>query len=187
MPSKKSKEIRLNLGSGSNRIEGFINVDVEPSVKPDVLCDFVNKQLPYKAASVTEVVLFHTIEHLPKRLHKRVLAEIWRVLKPGGSLLISYPEFTECVRRWKTNYAGKKDFWEKTIYGRQLYPSDFHVALMHTPDFVDFLRDQGFRAIKSSREPLERHNTVVSCVKGLRPPNYVDLIRDQMDRFELKK
>src|ERR1017187_8125756 len=101
---------RLNLGCGANKIEGFINIDAEPSCKPDVICNFIEK-IPYKTDSVDEVVLFHTIEHINKVYHVKLLQEVWRVLKPGGGLMVSYPEFTTCVENWKTNYRGKKAYW----------------------------------------------------------------------------
>lgn len=183
----KMQPRKLNLGCGSNKIEGFINIDVEPQCKPDLICNFVHEKLPFKAGTVEEVVLFHTIEHINKFWHTRILAEVWRVLKPSGSFLISYPEFLKCVKNWRTNYRGKKQFWEATIFGRQLYPSDFHVCIMHTPDFVRLLSDCGFIKITSQPESGDTFNTIVGCIKGVRVPNYEDLIKDYMDRFKLIK
>ena len=177
---------RLNLGCGSNKIAGFINIDVEPSCKPDLVCNFIQK-LPYKTASVDEVVLFHTIEHINKCWHFKVLSEIWRVLKPNGQLMISYPEFLKCVKNWRTNYRGKKEFWEHTIFGRQAYLSDFHVCILHTPDFTSLLAGCGFKKIVAKPEPSEPYNTVVGCVKGARIPNYEDLLADYMNGLSLNK
>jgi len=175
-----NKPIKLNLGCGSNRIDGFINIDVEPSCKPDIVCNFIGGKLPYKNNTVSEVVLFHTIEHISKRFHNLVLKEIWRVLKPGGLFIVSYPEFLKCVENWKINFKGQKTFWEATIYGRQAYPSDFHVTIMHTPDFKQVLEDNGFIKIKSKPEPLDEFNSVVSCVKGPSVMKYEDLIKADM-------
>ncbi len=175
------KPLKLNLGSGSNKIPGFINVDNEPTCKPDLLHDFINKKLPYKTDSVDEIVLFHCIEHICKPLHKRILTEMWRVLKPGSPVIISYPEFIRCFKNWKYNYRGKREFWEHTIFGRQLYPSDYHVCIMHTPEFIELLQDNGFTSITHNPEPKELHNTVVKAVKGPKPPNYEDLILSDMN------
>lgn len=182
---KKSKLIRLNLGCGLNKMDEFINIDVEPSCKPDVICNFLTGKLPYKDNTVDEIVLFHTIEHINKKLHSHLLAEIWRVLKPTADLLVSYPEFLVCVENWKTNYHGQKTFWEATIFGRQLYSSDYHVCIIHTPDFIDFLKHSGFTSIKSNHEPLEHCNTIVSCKKGIKPPKYEDLIRSDMNNIKI--
>ena len=48
------------------------------------------RQLPVADASVDVVVSFETIEHLYE--HERFLAEIRRVLRPGGLLVLSSPE-----------------------------------------------------------------------------------------------
>lgn len=187
MPRKTKTPIRLNLGCGANKIDGFVNIDVEPGVKPDIVCNFIGGRLPYKNNEVEEVVLFHTIEHLSKRFHSVVLAEIWRVLRPDGRFIVSYPEFLACVENWKTNYLGKKKFWEATIYGRQLYPSDFHVCIMHTPDFMQVLKDSGFKNIKASLEPNDAFNTVIGCQKGMKVLKYEDLVREDMALVKKKK
>jgi SAM-dependent methyltransferase len=188
LPHRKSKKlIKLNLGSGSSKIEGFVNIDVEPSCKPDLVCNFITDRLPYVDDTVDEVVLFHCIEHIGKRFHRKMLCEIWRVLKPGCMLTISYPEYLKCVQNWKTNFKGQKEFWEATLYGRQLYVSDFHVCIMHTSDFIEVLGDCGFIKPINFSEPIETYNTIVNCFKGNKPPNYEDLIRDQMTPTRSKK
>ncbi len=180
MPSKPSV-IQLNLGCGENKLEGFTNIDVEKSTKPDMLLNFISKPLPYKTGTVTRVVLFHTIEHICKRFHSKVLLEIHRVLKPTGRLIITYPEFTRCFARWESNANGLKDFWEKTLFGRQLFSSDFHVCIMHTPDFKLKLEECGFNAVKSSPEATQPHNTVITCTKGVPYKNYETLCLEGME------
>lgn len=179
------KIIKLNLGCGTEKLLGYVNIDVEKKCKPDVLCDFTAQKLPFKG--VSEIVLFHTIEHINKKLHSRILRECWRVLKPDGRIIISYPEFLKCVKNWRTNYRGMKEFWEHTIFGRQLYPSDFHVCIMHTPDFLDVLKDCGFKDTVSIVETLEPHNTVVTAVKGDRPLNYEALVKHHMSSVKFEK
>ena len=60
--------LKLNLGSGSNKIDGFINIDLNPDNKPDLVANIL-EPLPYNDGSIDEIVLFHTIEHIQKRLH----------------------------------------------------------------------------------------------------------------------
>ncbi len=179
--------LKLNLGCGSNKIDGFVNIDTELSCKPDLVHNFVCNRLPYKDNTVDEIICFHTIEHIQKRFHKQVLNEIWRVLKPSGNFVISYPEFIRCVDNWRRNYKGKREFWEATIFGRQLYESDFHVCIMYTPIFVSLLKDCGFSSIEWKEEPQQAHNTVVYALKGERLPGYEDLIRADMSRLKIKR
>jgi predicted SAM-dependent methyltransferase len=184
----KSKLLKLNLGCGSNKIDGYVNIDTEPSTKPDLVLDFVNNKLPYKDNSVNQILLFHVIEHIPKTLRRNFLGELRRVLNiDKGNILISYPEFLKCVDNWKRNYRGKKEFWEATLYGRQLYPSDYHVCIMHTPDFKRILVECGFTDIIAKSEPQEKFNTIISARKGTAFVQYEELIKRDMNSFKTIK
>lgn len=182
------KPLKLNLGCGEEKIPGYVNIDVEPSCKPDLVHDFANKTLPYKDRTIDEVVMFHVIEHISKPRHRLILNEIWRVLRSGGLMILAYPEFTKCVDNWLSNKQGKRDFWEHTLYGRQLYPSDYHVCIMHTPTFVGFLKNLGFIQLVSKPEPPPNEfNTIVSGYKGPRPLSYEDLIKQDMQNFVVER
>jgi len=82
--------MKLNLGSGHNRITGYVNLDIRPEVKPDVVCD-VEKGLPYDDNSIDEVRAHDFLEHIRLGQTIHVIEEIYRVLKPGGRLSISIP------------------------------------------------------------------------------------------------
>lgn len=181
------KLTKLNLGCGSNKLPGYINIDGEASCKPDLVCNFALEKLPYKSKSIDEIVMFHCIEHISRSLHQRFFTEIWRLLKPTGTLLISYPEFLKAVENWKTNYRGQKDFWENVIYGRQSHPGDFHVTIIHTPDFILRLKSWGFKNIKSTPERPESYNTILSCQRGAKSLGYEDLIKKDMLSHKFKR
>jgi len=75
--------IKLNLGCGYNKVNGFINIDNRGVVNPDLVCD-VLKGLPYEDSSVDEVRAYDFLEHIPIGKTVQVITEIWRVLKHGG-------------------------------------------------------------------------------------------------------
>ncbi len=183
----KQKLLKLNLGCGSNKLKGFVNIDIEPTVKPDLIHDFVAERLPFPNNSVSDIVMFHTIEHIRKMFHQPIVMDLWRVLKPQGELVISYPEFEQCFQNWKTNYQGQRDFWEATMFGRQAFPSDFHVCAMHTEDFGRLLQGCGFTDILSSPEPRQPFNTVLRCIKGKKPCGYEDVLKKDMDKTKFQR
>ena len=132
--------MRLNVGCGYNKIVGYVNIDMHPPNKPDIVAD-IRGVLPFNDNSVDEILMFHTIEHIEEKWHNIVLHEFWRVLKPGALCMFSYPEFKKCAQNYINNYKGQRTFWKNTIYGLQRYPGDYHVSLMDTDSFVDVLQE----------------------------------------------
>jgi predicted SAM-dependent methyltransferase len=186
---KAKKQLKLNFGCGINKLEGYVNVDVEPSVKPDLIFDFTKQKLPYKTNTVDEIVLFHTIEHIQKKLHTPILSEFSRVLKIGAKLYISYPNFWECAQRWHDNKHGKRQFWEATLYGRQLFPSDYHICAIDSLELQQVMMSFGFGLIKHFPEnhPNE-FNTITVGVKVYNGyDKYEDLLAVDIEQTKINK
>jgi len=75
--------IKINLGCGFRKLEGFINIDNRPEVSPDLVCDIL-EGLPFDDNSVDCVRAYDFLEHCPIGKVVGVITDIWRVLKPGG-------------------------------------------------------------------------------------------------------
>lgn len=158
--------LKYNIGCGRNKWTGFINVDIEKSLEPDLVLDISKDPLPCEDGTVDEIWMFHTIEHISKNSWPRILIEFNRALKQYGRLNLAYPEFTKCVENWRDNKYGDRDYWEATLYGRQLYKGDYHVAIADTEQLTGMLNEYGFGAVKTApeAEPNEYY-TVLSCQK----------------------
>jgi len=81
---------KLNLGCGYAHKEGYVNIDMRPEVKPDLIAD-IRQGLPFADNSVDEVRAYDFLEHIPLGETIGVITEIWRVLKPGGVFESSTP------------------------------------------------------------------------------------------------
>jgi ubiquinone/menaquinone biosynthesis C-methylase UbiE len=81
--------LRLNLGCGDDRREGYTNVDLRDDVA-DVVCD-VRKLEHWADASVDEIVAEDLLEHFPASETTSILEEWARALKPGGTLTVKVP------------------------------------------------------------------------------------------------
>ena len=89
---------RLHLGAGSRRVAGWLNVDVRGS-EYDV--DLASGRLPWRANSVDCVVSQHLIEHLELRTELLpLLAELRRVIRPGGEIWLSCPDIEKVCRSY---------------------------------------------------------------------------------------
>lgn len=86
----KTPGVRLNLGCGYRKIEGYINIDNRAIVEPDLLCD-VTLGLPYSENSVDEIRAYDFMEHIPIGKVIPVMEEFYRVLKSNGILEIFVP------------------------------------------------------------------------------------------------
>lgn len=75
--------MKLNLGCGYRKLDGFVNIDVRPCVNPDLVADICDG-LPFPDASVESVVAVDFLEHIPIGKTVGVIEEIYRVLVPGG-------------------------------------------------------------------------------------------------------
>lgn len=81
--------MKLNLGSGTKKLEGYINIDNNANLKPDMICD-LEKQLPFNDYTIDEILLDNVVEHLNADLVK-LIVECKRILKPNGRLIIICP------------------------------------------------------------------------------------------------
>ena len=56
--------IKLNLGSGSQKIKGYINVDKYNTFEPDIVHDLEKFPYPFKDNSVEIIILSHVLAFL---------------------------------------------------------------------------------------------------------------------------
>lgn len=85
--------MRLNLGCGFNKLDGYVNVDVEPSCKPDVVHNLEATPWPWPSGSIDEIRAYHVLEHVGQQpvAFIRIIKEIHRILVDGGKLDIVTP------------------------------------------------------------------------------------------------
>lgn len=82
---------QLNLGCGRFPRTDHLNVDLSPLAKADLRCD-LERPLPFADGTFSRVTADHVLEHLGSPF--RVMAEIHRVLAPGGFLILRVPHFS---------------------------------------------------------------------------------------------
>ncbi|UOE41373.1 class I SAM-dependent methyltransferase [Chryseobacterium suipulveris] len=80
--------VALNLGSGNSDFgDDLLNVDLLPYENVDIICDIEN--IPFKDNSVDYIINIAVLEHVPNP--QKVIAEIHRILKPGGKIYCFIP------------------------------------------------------------------------------------------------
>jgi SAM-dependent methyltransferase len=85
--------MKLNLGCGQNRLEGYVNVDREAAVAPDVVMNLERFPWPFEDGSVDEVLAAHVLEHVgaTAELFTGIMKELYRICRNGAKLTIVVP------------------------------------------------------------------------------------------------
>lgn len=90
-----AEPLRLDIGCGIHRKDGFKGVDIIPFPGVDFVLD-LKKLWPWKDNSVTEVHCSHTIEHFASWDRVHFINELYRVLIPNGKATIIAPHWSSC-------------------------------------------------------------------------------------------
>lgn len=153
------KKVQLNLGCGISLVKGFINVDAGDFYRKGF--EFVNsdvRKLPFQDNYADYILAYQVLEHLPMKDVVPALKEWTRVLKKGGRLVITVPNFSEMARAWVNEMGGKIDLQRYVIlashiYGNQLHDGEFHKTPF-TPNFLQYLlTDSGLKEWKMYAYP----------------------------------
>lgn len=98
----------LLLGAGNSRKkrlwlpdrkewENLTTLDLDPHCEPDVLWDLNNRPYPFAHEWFTEIHAYEVLEHVGRQGDWRgffeEFAEYWRILVPGGHLILSCPKW----------------------------------------------------------------------------------------------
>ncbi len=97
------------------RVANHFVLDVAPAVSVDVVGDARN--MPFSEASMDVILITQVLEHIPDPI--AVIAEIRRVLKPGGTLLLSVPSIFP-------QHGSPGDYWRYMPQGLRWILRDFH-------------------------------------------------------------
>lgn len=89
--------LKLDLGCGNNKKEGFTGVDRRKFASVDVVAELTSVW-PWDESSVDEVHMSHVLEHFTGIQRVHIFNELWRVLKPGCAATIITPH-------WNSNRA----------------------------------------------------------------------------------
>jgi ubiquinone/menaquinone biosynthesis C-methylase UbiE len=137
-PWVKEDEGLLELGAGYGEFSRAIRagrkwaLDVNPQLVEywgDVtpLIQSATNPLPIGSASLATVFASNFFEHFTMDDAEVILAEAWRVLRPGGRLIVVQPNFRLEPRRYFDDYTHKQAYTDA--------------------GFGDFLRSQGWRIV----------------------------------------
>jgi predicted SAM-dependent methyltransferase len=155
--------MRLHIGCGHRVYDGFFNIDAVASPKaprpPDLLYEFtfdddgkLLEQIPLDDGVADEIIGIHVFEHFYRWTCEAVVTEFYRLLKPGGLLILELPDLIKCCQNVVDGREGRHDdqLQRWGLYGD---PRDKNKFMCHPwgwgpQELMQFLQAHGFNHCK---------------------------------------
>jgi predicted SAM-dependent methyltransferase len=161
---KNENNLKINVGHGPFRHEGWLNIDCRLSVKKtDIVCD-LRRRWPLPAASAKYIFSEHVFEHFayPDEIG-HVLKECYRILRPGGVLRVIVPD----AERYLHAYANDDEDFVRQIGGESvskislvntmMRENGFHRYAYDYQELEEVIKRAGFNSVSRSSLRASRH------------------------------
>lgn len=149
-----NQPLRLHLGCGEQRLDGYVNIDYPPSehnvmqVKADVYANIM--ELDFPAGSVDEIRSHHVFEHFNRVTALAMLIKWYHWLKVGGKLHIETPDLVGSAKTLLGDYSWKTKMGAvRHIAGDQSSGWSYHIDHWFPERFEHTLNNLGFRPVQT--------------------------------------
>jgi len=137
--------IKLNLGCGTNKVEGYLGVDKIKTPASDIIHNLNSFPYPFEDNSVEEIVMDNVLEHLQDVI--KVMEELYRICIPGALIHINVPYF-------KSNSAftdpTHRHFFTETSfkYFNASHALHFYTTAIFTTERVKLIKHTKYKDLK---------------------------------------
>jgi predicted SAM-dependent methyltransferase len=154
---KRSKNLKINLGNGPFKHEGWISIDCRLSLKKDELVCDLRRKWPLDADSARFIFCEHVFEHFayPDEI-SRLMRECLRVLQPGGVLRVIVPDaerylraYTDCDEEF-VRHVGGDSLSALSMVNTMMRECGFHKYAYDYDELERTLRQAGFSSVGRS-------------------------------------
>lgn len=84
--------MKINIGAGGTKIDGFVTLDYDPLTEPDYVVNLEKDVFPFEDNTVEVVIAHHVFEHLGEG-YFHCLKELYRVCKHGATIDVRVPHY----------------------------------------------------------------------------------------------
>lgn len=83
----------MDIGAGNCPQPNWVTMDIRDLPHIDIVHDVQKFPFPIPDNACLQVLMSHLWEHIEPKYRIDVMNELWRIMKPGGQLLISVPYY----------------------------------------------------------------------------------------------
>ena len=148
LPTNDDGKVLLHIGCGEINSPEFINIDARPLAHIHIVTSDITNLSDFGDSSVDLVYMCHILEHIKRNELKKVLSEMRRVLKDGGVLRISVPDFDRLIDVY--NDSGKDiNTISHQLMGGQDNEYNVHYTVFDYDRLSQLLKEVGFKEVAS--------------------------------------
>lgn len=136
--------LKLNLGCNTRIREGYVNIDKDSYPGVNIVADVFNLPM-YEDGVASEIYSSNILEHASHTKTVAILKEWHRILKDGGILKISVPDFDRAIEIYRIH--GLKPWVVNFLYGDQGYEGADHRVCFNEEYLTRVLKEAGFTDI----------------------------------------
>ena len=108
------EKIKIHFGCGYNRLDGWINVDLDRTCKLDLISD-LRQNLPFKSQSADYIHSEDFVDQLELEKAYHFFKECHRILKEDGVMRVLTPDVHQFAKRYIQGDKGLLKLWDEQI------------------------------------------------------------------------
>lgn len=101
--------INLNIGCYYTHFDNFINIDIKNDCGADLICDMREIDNHFKDNTVSVILASQVLEHVILSDAEIFLSKCYRMLRPGGHLIVEVPDCENMDERVKNGEMHEED------------------------------------------------------------------------------
>jgi predicted SAM-dependent methyltransferase len=146
LPKNSGGKVLVHIGCGQTDSKEFINVDARGLAHVHIITDNIASLPQFTDGSVDLIYMCHILEHIKIADLPDVLVEMKRMLKDGGILRLSVPDFDRLVEVYNAS-GGDINMIIKQLMGGQDHQYNIHYSVFTRRSLDTILKQAGFRDV----------------------------------------
>jgi predicted SAM-dependent methyltransferase len=157
LPPRADGRLLIHVGCGEIDSPEFVNVDAQPYPHVHFVSDDITDLSMFDDGSADLIYLCHVLEHVRRREILDVLTEFRRVLRPGGVLRLSVPDFDRLVEMYE-DIGRNPDGVISPLLGSHANEYDVHFWIFTAGSLSAMLRRSGFTEVRTWDPARSEHH-----------------------------